>query len=142
VSHWSTASVALDKVKTQAADGLSTTTYCDVVTSPSTWHPCGKWRNPAMASRLVAGQVGTVASSQSHLRSQSFHWSGNILAAPCTNHSGRRESTRGDHQWRDAPHLRSFLDTVQSRSSSVCPTGRIEGLRSPIFMWRATNPTV
>jgi hypothetical protein len=85
VSHRSTATVALNKVKTQAADGLSTATYCDVVTSPSTWHPCGKRRTPVMASRPVARQVGMVASSQSHPRSRSFHWSGNIHAAPCMN---------------------------------------------------------
>jgi hypothetical protein len=69
VSHRSTATVALNKVKTQAEDGLPTATYCDVVTSPSTWHPCGKRQTLAMASWPVAGQVHMVASSQSHLRS-------------------------------------------------------------------------
>jgi hypothetical protein len=69
VSHRTTTTVALNKVKTQAADGLSTVTYCDVVTSPSTWHLCGKRQTPAMASRPVMRQVGTVANSQSHPRS-------------------------------------------------------------------------
>jgi hypothetical protein len=90
VSHRSKTTVTLNKVKTQAADGLSTATYYDVVTSPSTWHPCGKQQTSAMASRPVAGQVGTVASSQSHPRSRSFHWSDNIHAAPCMNHSDRQ----------------------------------------------------
>lgn len=108
MSHRSTATVALNKVKTQAADGLSTMTYCDMVTSPITWHPCDKQQTPAMASQLVMVQVGTVASSQSHPRSRSFHRPGNIHATSCTNHSGRREFTRRDHRRRDAPHLRSF----------------------------------
>jgi hypothetical protein len=94
VSHRSTATVALNKVKTQVADGLSTTTYYNVVTSPSMWHPCGKWQTPVMASRSVARQVGTVASSQPHPRSRYFHSSDNIHIAPCTNLYDELESLR------------------------------------------------
>jgi hypothetical protein len=121
---------------------LSIVIYCDVVTFRSTWHPCGKRRTPAMAFRAVAGQVGTTASSQSHSRSWSFHWSGNIHAAPCTNHCGRRESTRGDHWWWDAPHLKSFSDTVQSRSSSVVLIEQLEEPYSSIFIREAINLSV
>jgi hypothetical protein len=52
--------VALGEVRPQAVNGLSTATYCNVVMSPSMWHPRGERRTPTMTSRPVAKQVVTV----------------------------------------------------------------------------------
>jgi hypothetical protein len=92
--------VALGEVRPQAVNGLSTTTYGDVVMSPSTWHPRGELQTPTMTSRPVAKQVVMVASSQVSLQSRSFHFPSNIRVDPCTNlHSElelRRSITGGE----------------------------------------------
>jgi hypothetical protein len=53
--------VALNEVKAWAVNGSSTTTYCDVVTPSSTWHPRDERRTPTMAFWSVVKQVGTAA---------------------------------------------------------------------------------
>jgi hypothetical protein len=86
--------VALGEVRTLVENGLSTVTYCNVVTPPSTWHHRGERRTPMMSFRSVVKQVGTVASSQSHPRSQYFHLPGNIHDESCMNLHGELEPPR------------------------------------------------
>jgi hypothetical protein len=98
--------VALTGAKAQAADGLSIATYCDVVTSPSTWHPCGKRRTPAMASRPVAGQVVTVNNPVIRLQLLPALRSFTLSSYPCaTRHeSQRRHGSRRGSPAEDSLH--------------------------------------
>jgi hypothetical protein len=57
VSHWSTATVALNKVKTLAVNGLSTATSCNTIMSVSTWHAYKDRLTPARTLRPIAWQV-------------------------------------------------------------------------------------
>ena len=57
VSHQSTTTVALDKVKTLAVNGVSIATSCDTITSVSTWHGYKEWRTPVRTLRPIARQV-------------------------------------------------------------------------------------
>jgi hypothetical protein len=80
--------------KTPSGKRASTVTYCDVVMSLSTWHPCGERWTPMMTSRPGMKQVGMVASSQSYPHSRSFHMPGNIRVDLCTNLHDELESPR------------------------------------------------
>jgi hypothetical protein len=86
--------MALNGVKAQAVNGLSTATYCDVVTPSSTWHHRDERRTLTMAFWPIVKQVGMVASAQTHPWSQYFHPPGNIRVEPCMNIHGELESSR------------------------------------------------
>jgi hypothetical protein len=70
MSHRSSSTVALNGVKVRAVNGLSTATYCNVVTPSSMWHQRDERWTPTMAFRSIVKQVGTTASAQTHLRSR------------------------------------------------------------------------
>jgi hypothetical protein len=63
MSHRSSSTVALNEVKAWAVNGSSTTTYCDVVTPSSMWHPRDERRTPTTTFQSVVKQVGTAASA-------------------------------------------------------------------------------
>jgi hypothetical protein len=57
VSHRSAATVALNEVKTQAVNGLSTMMSCETITSVSTWHGYKGRRTSARTLRPIARHV-------------------------------------------------------------------------------------
>jgi hypothetical protein len=144
VSHWSATVVALGEVRPLAINGLSTTTYCNVVMSPSTWHPRGERRTPTRTSRPVVKQVGTVAGSQSYPRSRSFHLTGNIRG-----HNLIRAriftSSSNHHAWSPTARYTApkifFGALYHSDVHSARLTERFEEFLSQIFMWQPIYPT-
>jgi hypothetical protein len=60
--------VAVTVARPPAMDGLATQVYCDVLNLSDAWHPSGGRQTPARQSGPAIRQVGTAASSRSHLR--------------------------------------------------------------------------